>query len=140
MNISLGALPRGAGEPGYPDTAEAIEATTPQIAADSTSIKSDIWPVLIALATGARRGRNIDLVRGTVRIVESLEQTTVGLRFKSPNTNRARVVTLPAFAVDGLRRLKREQAERLLLLAGSVRPAQRSYALVPMASRYSRKA
>ena len=60
--------------------------------------------------------RNIDLVRGTVRIVGSLEQIKVGLRFKSPETDRARVVTLPAFAVVGLRRLKREQAERLLLL------------------------
>ena len=90
--------------------------------------------------TLALRWRNIDLVRGTVRIVGSLEQIKVGLRFKSPETDRARVVTLPAFAVVGLRRLKREQAERLLLLAGSVRPAQRSYALVPMASRYSRKA
>jgi len=66
--------------------------------------------------TLALRWRNIDLVRGTVRIVGSLEQIKVGLRFKSPETDRARVVTLPAFAVVGLRRLKREQAERLLLL------------------------
>ena len=52
---------------------------------------------LIALATGARRGevlalrwRNADLDRGTVRIVESLEQTKSGLRFKSPKTDRTR--------------------------------------------------
>jgi len=81
------------------------------------------WPVLIALATGARRGealalrwRNVDLDRGTVRIVESLEQTKSGLRFKSPKTDRARAITLPSFAVMELRRLKREQAESLLLL------------------------
>ena len=81
------------------------------------------WPVLIALATGVRRGevlalrwRNVDLDHGTVRIVESLEQTKAGLRFKSPKTDRARAVTLPAFATDELRRLKREQAERLFML------------------------
>jgi integrase len=81
------------------------------------------WPVLISLATGARRGetlalrwRNVDLDRGTVRIVESLEQTKAGLRFKSPKTDRTRAVTLPGFAVEELRRRKREQAEDLLAL------------------------
>jgi integrase len=40
------------------------------------------WPVLIALASGMRRGeilavrwRNVDLDQGTIRVVESLEQT-----------------------------------------------------------------
>jgi integrase len=81
------------------------------------------WPVLIALATGARRGeilairwRNVDLAVGLVRIVESLEQTKAGLRFKAPKTDRARVVTLPGYAIEELRRLKREQAESLLAL------------------------
>jgi integrase len=81
------------------------------------------WPVLIAFAFGMRRGeilalrwRNVDLHGGTVSIVESLEQTKAGMRFKAPKTDRARVVTLPAFAVDELRRLKREQAEHLLVL------------------------
>ena len=81
------------------------------------------WPVLIALATGMRRGetlalrwKNVDLDRGTVRIVESLEQKRSGLRFKAPKTEKARAITLPAFAVDELRRLKREQAESLLML------------------------
>jgi integrase len=81
------------------------------------------WPVLLALATGARRGevlalrwRNVDLDGGTVRIVESLEQTKGGIRFKAPKTDRARAVTLPAFAIDELRRLRREQAEALLQL------------------------
>jgi integrase len=81
------------------------------------------WPVLIALSTGMRRGeilalrwRNADLDRGSIRVVESLEQTKAGLRFKSPKTERPRVITLPAFAIDELRRLKRQQAEELLTL------------------------
>jgi len=64
----------------------------------------------------ALRWRNVDLDSGTVRIVESLEQTKTGLRFKAPKTDRTRAVTLPSFAVDELRRLKREQAESLLAL------------------------
>ena len=81
------------------------------------------WPVLLALATGMRRGeilalrwRNIDLERGTVRVVESLEQTKAGLRFKAPKTEKTRAITLPAFGVEELRRLKRQQAEELLAL------------------------
>ena len=79
--------------------------------------------MLIALATGMRRGevlalrwRNLDLERGILRVVESLEQTKAGLRFKAPKSEKARAVTLPAFAVDELRRLRREQAEELLML------------------------
>jgi integrase len=82
------------------------------------------WPVLIALATGARRGeilalrwRNFDLDNGTMRIVASLEQTKTGLRFKSTKTVASRrTVTLPSFAVEELRRRKHEQATSLLAL------------------------
>ena len=81
------------------------------------------WPVLLALATGARRGeilalrwRNVDLDRGAVRVVESLEQTKAGLRFKAPKNEKTRPIALPAFAATELRRLKREQAEVLLRL------------------------
>jgi integrase len=81
------------------------------------------WPVLLALATGMRRGevfalrwRNVDLERAILRVTESLEQTKAGIRFKAPKTDRTRTVTLPAFAVAELRRLKRHQAEELLML------------------------
>ncbi len=81
------------------------------------------WPVLIAVATGMRRGeilalrwKNLDLDRSVARVVESLEQSKAGLRFKAPKTDKARAITLPAFAVEELRRLKRQQAEELLAL------------------------
>jgi integrase len=81
------------------------------------------WPVLIALATGMRRGeilalrwKNVDLDGGTLRVVESLEQTKTSIRFKAPKSGRHRAITLPGYAVAELRRLKREQAESLLAL------------------------
>jgi len=86
------------------------------------------WPVLLALATGMRRGeilalrwQSLDFERGIVRVTESLEETrpTKGkatLRFKSTKSGKVRMVTLPAFAVEELRWHKREQAEQLLTL------------------------
>jgi integrase len=80
------------------------------------------WPVLLALSTGMRRGevfalrwKNVDLERGLLRVMESVEQTKEGIRFKAPKTDKTRVVTLPSFAVGELRRLKRQQAEELLM-------------------------
>lgn len=79
------------------------------------------WPVLIALSTGMRRGevlalrwKNVDLDRRSVRVMESLEQTKAGIRFKAPKSEKTRVIALPEFAADELRRLKRIQAEELL--------------------------
>jgi integrase len=81
------------------------------------------WPVLLALSTGMRRGevfalrwKNVDLERGSLRVMESLEQTKAGIRFKAPKTDRTRVIALPAFSVAELRRLKRQQGEELLKL------------------------
>jgi len=80
------------------------------------------WPALIALVTGMRRGevlalrwRNVDFDNATVRVVESLEQTKSGLRFKAPKTEKTRAIALPAFAVDELRRRQAEQTEELAL-------------------------
>ena len=81
------------------------------------------WPVMLALATGARRGellamrwRNVDFDNDTVRIAGSLEQTGAGLRFKPTKTGKPRAVTLPGYAIDELRRLKHDQAQELLRL------------------------
>jgi integrase len=81
------------------------------------------WPTLIALSTGMRRGeilalrwKNVDLARGAIRVVESLEQTKAGLRFKSPKSEKPRAITIPGFALEELRQLKRQQAEGLLAL------------------------
>ena len=81
------------------------------------------WPVLLALSTGMRRGeilalrwKNVDLEAGTLRVVESLERTQSSIRFKAPKSGRHRAITLPAYAIQELRRLKRKQAEGLLAL------------------------
>ncbi len=81
------------------------------------------WPVLMALATGMRRGeilalrwKNLDLDKASARVVESIEQTKKGIRFKAPKTDKTRVITLPTFAIEELRRLKAQQAEELLKL------------------------
>lgn len=81
------------------------------------------WPVLLALATGMRRGeiaalrwKNVDFDNKTIRVVESVEQTKAGTRFKSPKTNRTRAILLPEYAVEELRRHKELQTERLARL------------------------
>jgi integrase len=89
----------------------------------STKATRLYWPVLLAITTGMRRGeilalrwKNIDLERGVLRVVQSLEQTKAELRFKDTKTSRNRAITLPTFALEELRRLKLEQAEKLLAL------------------------
>ncbi len=48
----------------------------------------------------ALRWRSVDLEHGNVRIVESLKQTSSGLMFKAPKTEKVRAIALPAFAID----------------------------------------
>ena len=78
------------------------------------------WPVLLALTTGMRRGeilalrwRNVDFERKTVRVVESLEQTKKGLRFKAPKTEKTRAVILPDYTVNELCEWREKQADQL---------------------------
>jgi integrase len=79
-------------------------------------------PILIALATGARRGeclglrwKNVDLDRGIIRITEQLEERRgKSIRVKLPKGEKVRSVTLAPVHVEMLRRLKVQQAEHFL--------------------------
>lgn len=80
-------------------------------------------PTLLALTAGMRRGeilalkwKNVDLDKGLVRVVESLEQTKQQIRFKAPKNDKTRVITLPSYTVEELKRFKVQQAEELLKL------------------------
>lgn len=80
-------------------------------------------PVLLAVATGCRRGEicglkwaNIDLDRGRLIVSRSLEVAAGAVKLKEPKSGRSRPVPLPAFAVEALRRHKGEQAAHRLLL------------------------
>ncbi|MGB3044570.1 MAG: site-specific integrase [Xanthobacteraceae bacterium] len=73
---------------------------------------------MLAVLCGLRRGeicalrwRNVDLTSGQLSVVESLEQTKEGVRFKSPKTGKGRTVALSATVIEELRlhRLQRVQ-------------------------------
>jgi len=91
---------------------------------DAIRGKNVYWPVLLALTTGMRRGevlalrwKNVDFPNKTVRVIESLEQTKNGLRFKAPKTERTRAVILPECVVEELCYWKEKQAAELAELA-----------------------
>jgi integrase len=97
-----------------PQTAELIEAVrdTPMFI-----------PALLAVLCGLRRGeicalrwRNVDLAASQISVVESLEQTKTGLRFKSPKSGKGRTVALSATMVEELRTYRVRRAQELLRL------------------------
>jgi integrase len=97
-----------------PQTAELIEAVR------GTPIE---MAALLAVLCGLRRGeicalrwRNVDLVTGQISVVESLEQTKAGLRFKSPKSGKGRTVALSATMVEELRAHRILRAEDMLKL------------------------
>ena len=81
-------------------------------------------PLLLAATTGARRGEvlavrwaDVDLDAGRLRITRALQRVGAELVVVDPKTPRARrQISLPAFALERLRRHRREQAERRLLV------------------------
>ena len=91
-------------------------------------------PILVAVVTGLRRGEllglrwsDIEIGTGETSVQRTLEQTSEGLRFKEPKTQKAsRTVMMPAIAVDALKAHKVHQAERRLMLG----PAYEDHGLV----------
>jgi integrase len=81
-------------------------------------------PIVLALATGLRRGellalrwQDIDLTAGIIQVVRSLEQTNDGLRFKTTKTKRGkRPVVVPPSVLEVLRDHKTRQAKERLRL------------------------
>ncbi len=86
----------------------------------------------LGLATGMRRGellalrwQDVDLDGGKLRVEQSVEQTKVGLRFKSPKTKHGRrTITIPPSTVAELRTHWKEQQERRLALGAGKAPAE----------------
>jgi integrase len=84
-------------------------------------------PTLLDFAGGLRRGeilalrwKDIDLRAGSLAIRQSLEQTRAGLAFKEPKTKKSRrVVALPAFAVETLKRHRAGQSAQRIQMAGA---------------------
>lgn len=128
--------PADAVEPPRPARKEMQVLTAEQIdrlleAAKGTPLH---MPILLAVATRMRRGeilalrwQDVDLDAGTISVCRSLEQTKAGLSFKEPKTARSRrVVVLPTFAVEALRRHRVQQVEHRLQFG----PAYQDHGLV----------
>jgi len=81
-------------------------------------------PVLLALATGMRRGEvlglrwlDIDFAAGTLAVRQTIQEAGGERRAQPPKTPKSRrVIALPTVALDALRHHKAEQAETRLRL------------------------
>jgi integrase len=97
-----------------PDEVERIVGT-----AEGTTM---YMPVLIAVATGMRRGeilalqwRSVDLEKGLVRVVRTLQRHRHGTEIGEPKTQRGRrTIVVPEFAVEILRQHRKVQAAQRL--------------------------
>jgi integrase len=87
----------------------------------------DTWierHVLLAAATGMRLGeilglrwRDVDLDAGVVRVTQAVEWSGRTFRFSQPKSPRSRrTISLPPFAIDALRRWRKDQNERRLIV------------------------
>jgi len=107
-----------------------------QLAALIAASKDTIWeiPVLLATVTGARRSEvlgiswdDVDFTAGTVSVRRGLQRVSraqhgVSATFTPLKTKQShRMVALPPFALDRLRRHRREQLERRSELASAWR-------------------
>jgi integrase len=80
-------------------------------------------PLLLASMCGLRRGeivavrwKSLDLDRGQLAVVASIEQTKAGCREKETKGSKCRTIAMPAILVDELRRHRVAQAQELLRL------------------------
>jgi integrase len=80
-------------------------------------------PILLAVLCGIRRGeiaalrwRSVDLERGILAIVASIEQTAKTVREKPPKNGKGRSVALPLLVIEELRKYRIRQAEHMLRL------------------------
>ncbi len=102
-----------------------LDAEGMQRLLEATEGTSLYIPILLAVATGMRRGEilglrweDVNLQTGTVSIRQSLEETAEGLSFKAPKTRSSkRTLHLPQMVTQALIRHKGTQAE-LKLAAG----------------------
>ncbi len=81
------------------------------------------WPSLCGLRRGeicALRWKNVDLDGAQLSVVESLEQTKAGLRFKSPKSGKGRTVALSQTVVDELRSYRAKRAQEMLRLGAGL--------------------
>jgi integrase len=85
-------------------------------------------PTVLALGTGMRLGevlglrwQDVDLDAKSARVTQTLQETDAhGLVFVPPKTHRSRrAVSLPTFVVQALRKHKKEQSERRLMVGSA---------------------
>lgn len=84
-------------------------------------------PTILGLGTGMRLGevlglrwKDIDLDKKSARIAQTVQETNEGLVFVPPKTHRSRrTVSLPGFVVHALRKHKKEQSERRLVVGSA---------------------
>jgi integrase len=86
-----------------------------------------LMPVLLAALNGLRRGeaaalrwRHVNLVTGQMSIVESVEVTAAGVRYKEPKGGHARTVALSPIMIEELRAHRVRQAQELLKVGAIV--------------------
>ena len=102
-------------------TAELIEAMRPH---------RIFVPTLLAVLCGMRRGEiaalrwgSVDLVAGTLAVIESAEQTGAKVRYKTPKNGKGRTLALSASLVEELRAYRLRQSEELLRVAVTISDA-----------------
>jgi integrase len=84
-------------------------------------------PVLLASLCGLRRGeicalrwKNVDLDGAQLSVVESMEQTKAGLRFKPPKSGKGRTVALSETVAAELRAYRIKRAQEMLKLGAGL--------------------